>query len=216
MAQLVYRYEAYAPPTGHFKYSEGDYGIKMLMPRTMEELYRLAILYIPKNVIYYEVLPDSLMGYVGGDKDKKRAQMAQVVDIVAVTRDENDRLELKHVDYGMSLYAASIHDHLMYHSGRIVFPRERMSLDDKPCASGIHYYSTPNQLLEGYLESDMIFGWGKDGNVMTNERFNFISSNTRDTICEWYETTVERDKFMRVAKGRDNSCAFFDEPKGEE
>lgn len=216
MASFAYNFTSYGPPVGHFKYSEGDYGIKMLAPQSKEELYRLAILYIPKDVIYYEVVNCSLMAYAGGDKDKKRAQMAQVIDIVAVTRDENGRLELKHANYGMSLYADSPHNYLTYHSGCAVFPKERFSLDDKPCASGIHYYSTPDQLLHGYLESDMIFGWGRDEKIMTNDKFNFIRNNTYETICEWYETAVERDKFMRVAKGRNDSYVFFNEPKGEE
>jgi len=180
------------PPykAGEFKWSDGEYGIKMLVPATLDEMYRLAVLYIPKGAIVY------VPGFTQGAADdfmKRRASKAYVIEICAVTRDPSEGIVLHRANYGESMYRGKFNcDKIVYTAGKYVEPTERFSFKDCACDSGIHYFETVHDMGMSYLRESLYAA------VVDIESTNI-------TLETWYRACIDKYK-KSVQKAHCRSC----------
>lgn len=197
---------------GDFSWSKGKYGIKMLSPdrNDQTEMYRLAVLYIPDGAVIYTptyCAPE--------DRVKRRASKAEVVAICSIHRDgESNMVVLKNKTNGKSIhtgYCGGCH----YSIGSYVYPREDFSFDDKPCASGIHYFESVADLAESYLNEELYSGRDvikdDDGCFVDIMPFTLDKEDTNEKFEVWFGACVEQHKNKRIRSADSCDCCRWRE-----
>lgn len=184
-------------PMGRFFWSAGGYGIKVLKPETNKELYRLAVLYIPKGTIYFEC-------NLGGDAGKHRAQKAEVVKIAAAIRKPNGHLGFAHVLEGDALKNACFSGRKVYtyRVGETVQPEHEFDLNPIACASGIHFFEHAEQFTKLLSDYALIFGLSdensyKEYNNSTVQEIADLKASTIADINDWYYKIILEDERRR-------------------
>lgn len=184
-------------PMGRFFWSAGGYGIKVLKPKTNNELYRLAVLYIPKGTIYFKCT-------LGTDGGKCRAQKAEVVKIAAAIRKPNGHLGFAHElegDAVMNSYF-STGETYTYRVGETMRPEHEFDLNPVACASGIHFFEYAEYLTKFLPDHQLIFGFSDENvyekyNNHTVREIAELKASTIADINEWYGTIIIEDERRR-------------------
>lgn len=187
----------YKYPRGAIDYSTGEYGIKVLDKERDEELYRLAILYIPKNTLCFRPFYST----------KRRASEAIVLKVVAIIPDETDRyiLKISEVEYGRPFFGAAYCNggivwgdngfveykapDFKYIPNETVKPLVKFSARLSDCESGIHYFGRVTELFEYLNPVKAVFGLWRDQSKY--EEFRYKTLGELDGAYASYHSQIE-------------------------